>query len=118
MGAICWQGTHQNSKNSTNCKPPDAMLTVVGSVASRFGPREVATGNGLSVGTTIAVGTAEAVSVKATTGRNGVALGRSAAGGSLAGTVVAAGVQEAKSTPIRLKLERMRSFIFLSFENI
>ena len=43
MGAIPWQVVHQNSKNSTSCNPPDAMLTVLGSVASRLGPREVAT---------------------------------------------------------------------------
>ena len=54
MGAICWQVVHQNSKNSTSCKPPDASLTAVGSVASRLGPREVAIG--MTVGANVSVG--------------------------------------------------------------
>jgi hypothetical protein len=35
-------------KNSTNCNPPDARLTVVGSVAWSSGPREVAMGRGVA----------------------------------------------------------------------
>ena len=35
-------------KNSTNCKPPEARLTVRGSVASRLGPREVAMGRAVA----------------------------------------------------------------------
>jgi hypothetical protein len=46
MGAIERQVAQVNLKNSTNCSPPAARLTVVGSVASRFGPRDVATGKG------------------------------------------------------------------------
>jgi len=75
MGAIPWQVVHQNSKNSTNCKPPDAMLTVVGSVDSRLGPREVATactvGGGvtefrLSIYTRVAVKSTIGVAVNST----------------------------------------------------
>jgi len=54
MGAICWQVVHQNSKNSTNCRPPDAILTVLGSVASRLGPRDVATACAITVGAGVA----------------------------------------------------------------
>jgi hypothetical protein len=41
-------------KNSTNCNCPDARVTLEGSVASRSGPRDVATitGAGKSVATT------------------------------------------------------------------
>lgn len=35
-------------KNSTNCSPPDARLTAVGSVAWSSGPREVATGRAVA----------------------------------------------------------------------
>src|SRR5215213_11591721 len=44
MGAIARQVLQVKRKNSTNCSPPEARLTVAGSVASRLGPREVATG--------------------------------------------------------------------------
>jgi hypothetical protein len=49
MGAIERQVAQVKRKNSTSCNPPEARLTVVGSVASRFGPREVATGRGEAV---------------------------------------------------------------------
>ena len=67
MGAIPWQVVHQNSKNSTNCKPPDAILTVFGSVASRFGPREVATI--CTVGAGVAVEATRGVAVRFTLAR-------------------------------------------------
>ena len=44
MGAMARQVLQVKRKNSTKCKPPDARLTVVGSVACRSGPREVAAG--------------------------------------------------------------------------
>src|SRR5215216_1055085 len=44
MGAMARHVLQVKRKNSTSCKPPEARLTVVGSVASKFGPREVATG--------------------------------------------------------------------------
>jgi len=46
MGAIARQVAQVNLKNSTNCSPPAARLTVVGSVAWSSGPREVARGKG------------------------------------------------------------------------
>jgi hypothetical protein len=49
MGAIKRQVAQVKRKNSTSCNPPEAKLTVVGSVASRFGPREVAIGRGEAV---------------------------------------------------------------------
>jgi hypothetical protein len=58
MGAIERQVPQVKRKNSTNCKPPEARLTVVGSVAWRSGPREVATGRAVASlpGGTSAVG--------------------------------------------------------------
>jgi hypothetical protein len=53
MGAIERQVAQVNRKNSTNCSPPEAKLTVVGSVASRFGPREVARGIGEAAGDSV-----------------------------------------------------------------
>jgi len=44
MGAMARQELQVKRKNSTKCRLPDARLTVKGSVASRSGPREVATG--------------------------------------------------------------------------
>jgi len=44
MGAMVRQVLQVKRKNSTKCNCPEARLTVVGSVASRFGPRDVATG--------------------------------------------------------------------------
>jgi hypothetical protein len=55
MGAIERQVAQVKRKNSTSCKPPEARLTVVGSVASRFGPRDVATGRGEAVRETAAI---------------------------------------------------------------
>lgn len=80
MGAICWHGTHQNSKNSTNCKPPEARLTVVGSVASRFGPREVATGSGAGVGDSFTTGGWVATAGADSTVGEGIALGNAVEG--------------------------------------
>jgi hypothetical protein len=42
MGAKLRQVLQVNRKNSTSCSSPESSLTVVGSVASRFCPREVA----------------------------------------------------------------------------
>jgi hypothetical protein len=41
MGAIARQVLQVKRKNSINCNWPAAKVTVVGSVASRVGPREV-----------------------------------------------------------------------------
>ena len=53
MGAIARQVDQVKRKNSTNCNSPDARLTVVGSVASRSGPREVATAGGIWLGVSV-----------------------------------------------------------------
>ena len=45
MDAIERQVLQVKRKNSTKCSWPDARFTVVGSVAWRSGPREVATGS-------------------------------------------------------------------------
>jgi len=57
MGAIERQVLQVKRKNSTSCNPPDANETEDGSVASRPGPRDVATGNAAaSVGASVASG--------------------------------------------------------------
>lgn len=96
MGAMARQVLQVKRMNSTNCNPPEARLTVVGSVACRSGPREVATGSAVAstaagwvAGSSVA---AEAVSVE----------GRVAAAGGLAG--VPAGAQAARKTASRIRL--------------
>jgi hypothetical protein len=42
MGAILRQVVQVNRKNSISCSSPESRLTLLGSVASRSGPREVA----------------------------------------------------------------------------
>ena len=58
MGAIARHVLQVKRKNSTSCSPPEARLTVVGSVASRFGPREVATGSAVGAGACVAASVA------------------------------------------------------------
>jgi hypothetical protein len=109
MGAICWQVVHQNSKNSTNCSPPDAMLTVVGSVASRFGPREVATRRG--VGRRLEVGIT-AVAVVSGVDVGGCAVSVAYPSGTcVAGTVGVAGAHPAVSTASRIRTGKSGEFI-------
>src|SRR5574340_1081544 len=55
MGAIPRHVVQVKRKNSTSCNPPESKRTLVGSVASRLGPRDVAAavtddGVGCSVG--------------------------------------------------------------------
>jgi hypothetical protein len=58
-----------NRKNSTNCRPPEARLTVVGSVAWSSGPREVAIGGGVGVGSAaVSTGSVEGLRVGRTVG--------------------------------------------------
>lgn len=110
MGAICWQVVHQNSKNSTNCSPPEAILTVVGSVASRLGPREVAMGS--VVGASVSAGKAETVSVGSWVGADAVVVTSipAVAKGS-GGTVAFPEAHEARKTVSRLRRRQVRSFI-------
>src|SRR5574342_498160 len=53
MRAMARQVFQVKRKNSTSCNPPEAKLTVAGSVASKFGPREVAKTCGISVGASV-----------------------------------------------------------------
>jgi len=94
MGAMARQVVQVKRKNSTNCTPPEARLIVVGSVASRFGPREVATA--CSVGAGVAVKSAIDVTVNST--MMGVAVTTS---GDL--LEVSAGAQAANKTTSRLR---------------
>src|SRR5260221_1671054 len=119
MGAICLQVVHQNSKNSTNCKLPDAIETVLGSVASRCGPREVAMGS--AVGTSATGAWVAASKVGTTT--TGVALGAmpTTGGADCAGdSVTGAGAHAANSTASRQRVARSerRGFINISFLEI
>jgi len=107
MGAIARQVAQVKRKNSTNCRLPEARLTVLGSVASRSGPRDVATGSGAiaSVGVTITSTVGARVGSE---GRNAVGLDATSMGaaGCWADDSVgtAAGAQEANSMMSRLKL--------------
>src|SRR5512143_303617 len=105
MGAICWQVVHQNSKNSTSCKPPEARLTVIGSVASRLGPRDVAMGSAVgaaSSGAAVACVTASTVEA----GAGMVAVGTIMLGctGDRVGVAGAHAVNKTASRPRRRKL--------------
>ena len=102
MGAIAWQVVQVKRKNSTNCTPPEAKLTVVGSMASRFGPREVATGSGVAARFWVgaAVACTEASDVDTEGGK--VSLGI---------TVAVAGAQAANKMASRPRLARRRLFL-------
>jgi hypothetical protein len=78
MGAMERQVPQVKRKNSTKCSPPEARLTVEGSVASRSGPREVATGRAVGASTTGAWVAASSVGVAGSI--RGVALGSIATG--------------------------------------
>jgi len=116
MGAIARQVLQVKRKNSTNWIFPDAKLTALGSVASRFGPREVATGS--AVGARASVGAAVRAGVATST--KGVALGAMTTTGATDGvgaSVTVAGEQAANRTASRLRLARSgrRFFFILSF---
>src|SRR6266508_1712529 len=104
MGAMARQVVQVKRKNSTNCTPPEARLTVVGSVASRFGPREVATA--CTVGAGVAVKSTIGVTVNST--MMGVA---EATSGDL--VEVSAGAQAANKVATRLTLRNRRFFLIL-----
>jgi len=113
MGAICWQVVHQNSKNSTNCKLPDAIVTVLGSVASRCGPREVAMGSAVGIAATGAWVAASRVGMETT----GVALGAmsTTGGADCAGdSVTGAGAHAVNSTASRQRVARSRRRVFIN----
>ena len=83
----------------------------MGSVASRCGPREVTTGNGVgaSVSTSVTIACTEG-SVVAVGGRR-VRLD-STSTGSAGGGVELAGVQATNNTASRMRLEKKRNLIF------
>jgi len=100
MGAIARQVLQVKRKNSTRCGCPEARLTVVGSVASRSGPREVATAC-TSTLTTVA-GTEVMDSGVTVAGMDSTA-------GGAAGTLVVAEAQaDANSTATRLTVQKKK----------
>lgn len=108
MGAMERHVPQVKRKNSTNCSPPDARLTVAGSVACRSGPREVATGRAegwLTEGWVAASGA----------GAAGVAVDKATLGGSVraaeGGVSLAAGAQAARKTTDTKRMGKMRVFI-------
>src|SRR6185503_4339754 len=116
MGAIARQVLQVKRKNSTNWLSPEAKLTVLGSVASRFGPREVATGSAVGARASVGAG----ARVGAATSTKGVALGAMTNAGAADGTgasVTAAGAHAANRRTSRLRLARSgrRFFFILSF---
>jgi hypothetical protein len=97
-------------KNSTNWSCPDARFTVVGSVAWRSGPREVATGSG--VGACASVGEAGTVSVAGSVAGGRVAANSRTAVATGAGVAVAlAGAHAARKTASKIRLGKKRVFI-------
>ena len=114
MGAMERQVPQVKRKNSTNWICPDARLTVVGSVAWRSGPREVATGSAVGAGTWVDsvinngwVGAGSRVG----SGAGRVAVGWATTGAGLAG--VAAGAHDAAKTATRIRVGRRRGFILI-----
>src|SRR5829696_1413142 len=99
MGAMARQVLQVKRKNSTSCNCPAAKLTVEGSVASRLGPRDVAT-----AGTAGARG-----SVGSATG--GVDVSTPIGGAVATGEV--AGAQAARKRASSTRLGRRRGFIII-----
>jgi hypothetical protein len=97
-------------KNSTNCKPPEARLTVVGSVAWRSGPREVATGS--AVGSSATGGCVAEANV-GSAGANVVGLGSTACGGADV-PVTAEGAHEARSTVNKPRVGKKRNLLIVT----
>jgi hypothetical protein len=112
MGAIARQVLQVKRKNSTNCNPPDAKLTVEGSVAWSSGPREVAIGGAVgSLGVVCFGGSRVGVGAAA------VIVGTTAVGGCVAATggfvevELSAGAHAVNKTATRPRLRRKRIFI-------
>ncbi len=105
MGAIPWQIVHQNSKNSTNCKPPDAILTAFGSVASRLGPREVATGSAVASRDCV-----DPAALRVEISNVGLAGGRVALAFTATGVAEVAAEHAASKTVSKLNLSKVESF--------
>src|SRR5215207_8685596 len=109
MGAIARQVLQVKRKNSTNCSPPEARLTVSGSVAWSSGPREVAIGKA-STGE-VAVRAAEGVEFSTIVGLGvtGMAPGAVAAGESV--EMPSRGAQAARKRAIRHRIGTTRFLI-------
>jgi hypothetical protein len=105
MGAIARQVLQVKRKNSTNWSPPEARLTVAGSVAWRSGPREVATGSAVGAEASVGASTAGWVAGSRVAAAS-VALG--SIGGWVAAGVgfaeLVAGAQEASKTASKIRL--------------
>jgi len=113
MGAIARQVAQVKRKNSTNCRPPDARLTVLGSVASRFGPREVAIGRGAEGASSVGAATTSVeLDGCSSAFRIGVAVGSAATGGCTGDSgEMAAGAQAANRRMSRPRLGKRQFFI-------
>jgi len=105
MGAIARQVAQVNLKNSTNCSPPAARLTVVGSVAWSSGPREVASGKGEGTADSVETAVIEWEVV-----RVGKDVGLLAAGWP-GETGEAAGAQAARNRATKIRLGKRRIFV-------
>jgi hypothetical protein len=116
MGAIARQVVQVKRKNSTSCSPPDASETVAGSVASRFGPREVAMGRG--VGITVSVGASVLCAEIIAVGLGGRTSTPGPAAVDPADTVGAVGEQAAKKTATQTRLGKKRIFAICLFNFI
>ena len=103
-------------KNSTSCNPPEARLTVVGSVAWRAGPREVAIGCASTGGvadnsSSMYVAVRSTVGVDSTTGTGlDVALG-SSTDDCVGAAVDGAEVHAARKTASRLRRKKRPGFV-------
>jgi len=117
MGAIARQVLQVKRKNSTNWTFPEARLTVLGSMASRLGPREVATGKG--VGASSWVGPAagwDTCSAVRADGGGSVAVGATITGpcATAGGDAGAWAAHAAISIASKLREEVRRVFIIIS----
>jgi hypothetical protein len=103
MGAIERQVAQVKRKNSTSCSPPEARLTVVGSVAWSSGPREVAIGKGEGAEASVGDNMAGVAELSA---ERGVELGAIAVWLGETGVLVVA--QAARKTAARARLGKRR----------
>jgi len=120
MGAIARQVPQVKRKNSTKCNPPEARLTVDGSVASSASPREVAMGSAAGARAWVEALTISGVAVgmKAASGCElRVTLGTTIIGCSTGG-VETFGAHAANSAMSRLRVRKKRGFIFTSFRKV
>src|SRR5690349_11044177 len=113
MGAIARQVLQVKRKNSTKCSPPDARLTVVGSVAWSSGPREVAAGGTVASEGADWVAASSVGSGRAIVGCDAMGGGDAGADGSVE---AAPGEQADRRRTIKLILGKMCFFIMFSLE--